>query len=512
MAKNYDSFFQRILNFFVSSDNPEAMKRKQLKEIAKKIGKTRYSRWYKSSTQEILPSAAQFFYAIYKVVGPARPLLAGAVRSATLKTVTVEHSLSKKQHKLLENLSEEVIIKRGSETKASDLASQINRELKLFIGDFDAKQAEQIDANYKNLDEFINFVLFDYYFLLRKFDSNLVENNFAYKPNFQAIRGEYIIEELKDFAVVLNQLTIESNWKSLFEIIKIYKNIQPVNEAQWKKLIVALNDIKKSKVLDDIIRHSSGDTIYKVEEIPFSEKVTDLYIDKLKKNTKDAVNKIVNEQTSKKAAILVTRIFGEKIPYKMKNYSVERHQLFLKKGLKGFVYVEAMNYLKSFLIEYVKTDIRGLCDLFLVRGDWGGYTELTSDFSDSFHDVMEISGHLLAFDEKLSEVSDIGIKFRTLMSRMDREREASKQLAKLLDGLNEEALDMLKLFIKHIIVIANNIKNILADYDKPHRTLLQNWEDLEHHADKPVREWMVDTYKKIYDFILLMQLFQKSNK
>ncbi len=512
MAKNKESFFQKILDLFVSSDSPEAIKRKKLKEIAKRIGKTRYSRWYKASTQEILPPAAQYLYKIYKVVGPARPLLAGAVRSATLKTVTVENSLSKKQIELLDRLSEDEIIKRGSQSDASGLAVNVNKEVKLFIGEFDALQAESIDKNYQDLDGFINFVLFDYYFLLRKFDSNLVENNFTYVPNFQAIRGEYIIEELKDFAVALNHLATDSNWTELFNIIKIYKNIQPVNENQWKKIVASLNELKKSKIIEDLIKHSSSDILYKVEEIPFTEKVTDVYIENLKKNTKTAVDKIVKDQTSRKAAVLLNRIFGEKIPYKMKNYSVERHQLFLKKGLNGFVYVEEMNYLKSFLIEYVKTDIRGLCDLFLVRGDWGGYSESTSDYSDSFHSIMEISAKLIAFDEKISEVSEKGVKMRTLMSRMDREKEARRQLVKLLNDLNEEAIGILNLFIKHIIVVANNFKNILADYDKTRSELIQNWKELEHNAEKPIREWLVSSYKKIYDFILLMKLFHKKHK
>ncbi len=512
MAKEKDNFFKKIIDFFVSSDNPEALKRKRLKEIAKKISKTKYSRWYKSGTQELLPNAAQFFYNIYKVVGPARPLLAGAVRSATLKNVTVEKSLSEKQKVLLEKLSEEAILKRGSESKAQDLAAQVNKELKLFIGEFDSAQAEKIDENYKNLDAFINFVLFDYYYLLRKFDSNIVENNFTYTPKFQAVRGEYIIEELKDFAVVLNQLTISSNWKELFEIIKIYKNIQPVHEGQWKKLVSALNDLKRSKVLDYIIRHSSGDILYKVEELPFTEKVTDSYIDNIKKTTKTTVEKITKDQTSRKAAVLINRIFGDRIPHRMKNYSIERHQMFLKKGLRGFIYVEEMTYLKSFLIEYVKTDVRTLCDLFLVRGDWGGASELTSEYSDSFHAIMEISAKLLAFDEKLSEVSEIGVKIRTLSSRMEREKEAGRQLTKLLAGINEDALAILSLFLKHIIVIANNFKNILADYDKPRRSLLLNWKEIEHHAEKPVRESLVESYKKIYDFVMLMKLFQTKGK
>ena len=81
MAHKKESFFQKIIGLFMSSESPEAVKRRKLKDIAKTIGKTRYSKWYKSSSQEVLPQAAQFFYSIYKVVGPARPLLAGAASS-----------------------------------------------------------------------------------------------------------------------------------------------------------------------------------------------------------------------------------------------------------------------------------------------------------------------------------------------------------------------------------------------------------------------------------------------
>ena len=175
MANKKESFFQKILGLFISSESPEAVKRRKLKDIAKTIGKTRYSKWYKSNSQEVLPQAAQFFYSIYKVVGPARPLLAGAASSKVLKNVTVEKSFSDKQKKLLENLSEESIIEQSKNTNAEILAEKVKKELKTFIGELDSNQIQKIDLTYQHLDAFIQFVLFDYYFLLRKFDSNLIK-------------------------------------------------------------------------------------------------------------------------------------------------------------------------------------------------------------------------------------------------------------------------------------------------------------------------------------------------
>ena len=69
-----ESFFSKLLNFFVRVDSAENIKKKKLKLIAKNIAKTKYSKWYKAGSQELLPQAAQFFYNIYKIVGPGRPL------------------------------------------------------------------------------------------------------------------------------------------------------------------------------------------------------------------------------------------------------------------------------------------------------------------------------------------------------------------------------------------------------------------------------------------------------
>jgi hypothetical protein len=43
----------------------------------------------------------------------------------------------------------------------------------------------------------VNFVNFDYYFLLKKFDSGIPERTFSYVPKFETIRGEYVLEDLK---------------------------------------------------------------------------------------------------------------------------------------------------------------------------------------------------------------------------------------------------------------------------------------------------------------------------
>lgn len=506
-----EKFFQKLLNLLVPKDSPENVKKRKLKLIAKNISKTKYGKWYKAGAQELLPQAAQFFYNIYKVVGQGRPLLAGAISSKVLKNITVEYFLTEKQQKMLENLSEDVIKEKSSKMKASELSAAVKSDLKLFVGEFEAKQTNDIDTVYAHIENFINFVLFDYYFLLKKFNAALVENNFSGTPVFQPVRGEYLIEELKDFASVLYQLDIETNWTAIFDIIKAYKNVNPVHGGQWKKLLSVLADLRRSRILEYLIQHITGDIFYTIEVSPSSERIADSYIENVKNTTYAAVKKIEDDQKSSKAAVLINRIFGDKITSGMKNYTLENHANFIRKGLPGYIYAEQMNYLKSFLIEYVKTDIRTLCDLFLVRGNWGGFAGTTAEYSDSFHAIMQLASKVVEFDDKLSEVSEMGVKFRTLLSRMDREKEAGRQALKFLGEVNETALKLMNICLKHIIIIGNNFKTIIADYDKPRRDLIQNWKEIEQHSDRPIREWLVEAYKKIYDFIMLIQLFNGKN-
>ena len=511
MAKNNESFFARVLQLFFPHDDAEAIRKRQLKELAKDISKNKFSKWYKPSTEELQPPMGRVLFEIYKTVGPARALLASAASSKILKAITVEQCLSKKQNELRAVLTPEAIQERAQKTPPKELAAQVKKQLAAFVQEFDMKKMNEIDTLYQQLNEFIHFVLFDYYFLLKKFDPALPEDKFSYMPKFSAVTTEYLKDGLKDFAVVLYGLSLDSNWEKLFDVVTAYKNVQPVNLAQWKKQLSILNDIRRSNIIAKIIQHISKNPAYTIENVPFEEKIGDEYLQKIQKTVEDSIKKVFNAQKNSQVSVLAQKVFGSDIPSGTKYYNARSNAAFEKRGVEGYIYADAMNYMKSFLVDYFKSDIRALSDLILVRGQWT-QQPLSAEYSESYHTLMQIATKVLEFDEKLSEVSELGVKFRTLLSRMEREKEAGRQLQKYLDEVNETAAKILKHSVKHIMVIGNTIKNCIADYDKTHRELLQNWKEIEQHSDKPIREWMNAVYTKIYHFIMLEQVLLKKEE
>ena len=504
------SLWQKFLNLLFSTNtSPEAVTKKKLKEIAKSLNKTRYGKWYKASGMEIKPAMAEFFYNIYKVIGPSKAVLVNANSSKVLKSITVEYFLTDAQLKIVQGITDNAIEERSANTDVDSLVAQVKKEVATFTGEFNTGQVQKADLIYEHMDAFINFVMFDFYFFLKKFDPAIIENNFNYIPKFQIVRGEYLIDALKDFATVLYALPQEVDWAVVFKVLEKYKNIKLVNEAQWKKIFNTLQDIKRTRVMELLICHISSDPFYRIKTEPFTEKITDSYISNVKKATNIALDKLIQKQKSGQVAVLVKKIFGDTITSGMKNYTVVSNEIFKKRGVNGFVHAEAMNYLKAFLIDYVKADIRELSDLLLVRGNWGTQS-VTQDYSNSYHAIMQLATKVVEFDEQFKPGSDLSVKFRTLLSRMEREKEAGRQLQKLLDTVNDAAFKIISMTAKHLLVIGSNFKDVLEDYDKTTNNLIHNWKEIEKYASRDIKPWLIEAYKKIYDFIMLMKVMAKT--
>ncbi len=504
------SLWQRFLSLILSSNTtPEAVTKKKLKEIAKSISKTRYGKWYKASSNEIKPLMADFFYSVYKVIGPSKAVLMNANASKVLKSVTVECFLTDSQLQLVQNLTDKAIEERSAEADVDSFVEQVRKELNSFLAEISGGQIQKADLIYEYMDAFINFVLFDFYFFLKKFDATMVENNFTYNAHFQSIKGEYVLDALKDFATVLYALPEEADWKSVFSVLEKYKSLKLVNEAQWKKVFGTLQDIKRTRFLELLICHISSDPFYRIQTVPFSEKISDNYISNIKKIANGALDKLIQKKKSGQVAVLVKKVFGDAVGSGMKNYAPFANEAFKKRGVDGFIHAETMNYLKAFLIDYVKTDIRELSDLLLVRGNWGTQS-ITQDYSNSYHAIMQLSTKVVEFDEQFKPGSDVAVKFKTLLSRMEREKDAGKQLQKLLDSANDAAFKIISMTVKHIVVIGNNFKDVIADHEKTTSDLIHNWKEIEKYSEKPIEPWLKEAYKRIYDFIMLMKVMAKT--
>jgi hypothetical protein len=196
---------------------------------------------------------------------------------------------------------------------------------------------------------------------------------------------------------------------------------------------------------------------------------------------------------------------------RMKYYTDKANIVFAKKMLGGYTQVQGMNYLKAFLLDYFKKDIRELVDLFLIRGQWSTNL-LSQQLSEGFHELLAISEKLLTFDDSLADDGDMGTRLRGAMVKADRDKEQIKHLRILLKGVNDEAQRMVNSAAQALIYIGKNLKNILEDYQRTPHELIINWKEIEFASEQPIADRVTEIYKKIYYFVQLMQFFSKSGE
>ena len=500
-------FVQRIISFFLAANDPEREKRRLLKDIGKQLKKQKY-KFYKPKTGEALPGLAKFFHEIYTVIGPAQVLLAHADTSNVLKQIVIEQSLDEQQIAMKDALAEDEIRTLAETLDHKALVQKLKDKMVSLYAAFDAEKVKQINAKYNLLKVFLQFIHYDYYFLLKKFDSGMPERDFIYNPRFEQINGEYISDDLKNFLEVAALIDRNQPWQELFDDLQVYREMNVVDAAQWKKLVRNVVEVKKNLALELIIRHIDRDPYYKAKVYRPNEHIVEEYLTKVKTSTELTVQKIIKERRTGKIEKLLSQVFGTTAISRMKNYTEKNNVMFSKKMMAGYQHVSALNYLKAFLLDYFKKDIREVVDQLLIRGKWS--TNLMSQqLSDAFHTVMSISDQLVKFDDSLGDEGEKGMALRTAIKRADRDQSAMKNLREQLKKINDEALKMVQLSAQNLITVGKMLKVVIEDYDHKPRELILNWKEIDVASDNQIRARLADVYKRIYYFIQLLQFFVK---
>ena len=93
--------------------------------------------------------------------------------------------------------------------------------------------------------------------------------------------------------------------------------------------------------------------------------------------------------------------------------------------------------------------------------------------------------------------------------KSDRDKEQVKYLRTMLKDVNEKAAAYVNRSGTNLIMIGRHFKSLIDDHDRPHHEVVLNWKELENASPRPLRDWLVEVYKKIYYMVQLLQYYAK---
>jgi len=498
------NFFQKIISLLTKND-PEADKKRMLKGIAKQLNHSKF-KFYKTNGDTALPDLAKLFYSIYKIVANAQAIFQNNTSPAVYKNLIIQNQLTKEQEQLASELEETNILTLARKMPLSVLKEKTQEKLATYMSEFDTEKIEKVNNLYNKFVSFIEFCSFDYYFLLRKYDQNITERDFTYRPKFESIRGEYIVEDLQNFCSIAWSMPLEEDWNDVLDFFKKYRGDNVISPVQWSKLTKRLIILRDQGILEMIIQLALKDPAYKTPVSTTKEHIIEGQLTKMKNSIDHIIGQIEAKQKTAKTEDLLNQIFGTSVVLMLKNYNESSNINFIKHNVHQYTHYQELNYLKAFLIEYCKKEMREFSDLVLVRGKWTSST-LATPMSDAYHGLLNISTKITEFDTSLSEEEEVGTKLKNYCLRAERDKEARNIANNIIEEANETALELLKDAAQYIVDYAQHVKALLEDYGKKRAELVINWKELDRFAEHPIKEQGVSIYKKLYLLISLLKLY-----
>lgn len=499
---------EKIMAILGGKDDPNAKNKKIIKEIRKGLKKN--SKFFNVKKDEVTVSLAQFFYNLYKIVGPFTDILGNIENSKEFKRMIVEYYMSEKQLKAVEKLSVDEIHNRLVNSKnVKESAAKIQKEIISLVSSFSSDLTAQINSSYSLMLVFRDLACFNYYFLLKKFDSRLPNYDFVYKPSFSNISASYVSEDLKDFLETLALFNSSSNWKEIFSIFSNYRSNMSIDIKNWNKIVKAIQDIKTSNILLNIVKVLDEDPSYEVKSKFNDTSIVEDYIKSIRSDAEDSLKGVLKQKKQQAISKYIEMVFGDAASVERnKFYTKHANITFEKKDMEGFIYVDSINFLRAFFLDYFKVETKMVIEVLLIQGQWA--THVTSqEFSEAFHKIQEFLPKTIDLDNSLADDEPVGSRIKNMLRKSGKDMIAKNALDSEIKTINKQAKVIIDASVQNLIILGNVIKIILEEFKAGKVETIMNWKELQNSQEEPLEELMLKSYKRLF---YLVQLIQQSSK
>jgi hypothetical protein len=488
-----------LLGFFFGTPSSKTHEG-QMKIISKNIKNNIYKQFYKPFTHEAAPQLASFFYELYKLCIVPQTLLRNAESSTELKNAVIYFSLDKGAISMIESISPAHLKNASISVDAAELARQTERniaDLRKILG---KNWRDRVDNWYKQICSFIWFVNFDYYVLLWHFNLELNEFALSSKPRFLKIKSMDIVENLKDFLAISENILLEKDWTAVFEILNNFKPQINIKSKDWLRSITQLQTVLSSRILQLIIKHTENNPEWENKIIIPNKTISNKFLNDIIEDANKMTSEIMAMEKENNIGRIISSIFIASADTDVADYYVESNDYF--KHAKPFEY--CMKFLSLYFDE-----IKGICNIFIIYGSWSS-TDDMHNLSQSLHNVTVLREQMYAYDKTLSEMGERGVKLKYLKSNSIKTGGQNK-LYQYIETINDEVFTMINQFINGIVglyIFLMAYKNVPANGGNNNEYTAKNKKPLNEKILLAMLDDqnfdLLETLEKITKFLKLM--------
>jgi len=499
-----EDLMDKVFSFF-SGEGLTDEKQNMLKGIAKELNQSKYAKFFRIRTEETDPSFLSFLFSVYKTIYPIKTFMKDEGKMAQLRHFTVESCIDPNIKETINRLDSANLEARLKTVGGEALITEIQADINLLTNQFDQTRRATVNHRYELASVLNQLVNYNFPGFFKKFDPHFVDGSFLVEPKFPAIKTILIIDQVADFLTATHALNPDEDWVGLLAILKKCEGHDLVIPDHFNSMLKTLREIHTTKILELMIQYTLRNPVWQFKHTVFNETIGDIWLEAKTSEAYAFITKINNSKKAGQINALTKQIFESTDFIRLENYNVPMSEPYRKRKLDYFVYAEGLNYLKAFMDDYLGGEIKELCDLLLIRGQWTNNV-MAREMSDAFHTVEDTAGSINDLDTVMSEDGADGSRLRAAMLRIDRDPTQARYINSIVTKDNDEAIEIINEAVQALIIVGKHLKNLIEDTQKKHPELLINWREINLASKEPVNQRMVNSYKKINYFIQLMHL------
>jgi len=499
-----EDLMDKVLSLF-SGEGLTDEKQNMLKGIAKELGQSKYRQFFKVRTEEADPSLLSFLFSVYKTIYPIKLFMKDEQKMAKLRHLTVESCIDPKIKEIVKRLDTAYLESKLKTMTGEALIAAIQADVDLLTSQFDNVHISTVNHRYELASALNQLVKYNFPGFFKKFDNHFADGSFLVEPKFPAVKTILIIDQIGDFLSATHALRPEEDWNGLLKILKECEGQDLVIPDQFNNMIKTLREVHTSKILELMIQYTLRNPVWQFKHTVFNETIGDVWLEAKKNEAYAFIKKINNAKKASQISALTKQVFESSDLNRLENYTVQLSEVYKRKNVDYYIYAEGLNYLKALMDDYIKREIKELCDILLIRGQWTNNT-MAREMSDAFHRVEDTAASIADFDVVLSEDGQDGSRLRAAVLRIDRDQTQARTINSIVGKVNDEAYDIINEAVQGLIIVGKHLKNLIEDVEKKHPELLVNWREINLASKEPIHQRMITTFKRINYFIQLMHL------
>ena len=454
---------------------------------------------------------ARFFYLQYRLLCANQNIFYKAKGSKVFRTIVIETFLSRAQLELSSGLVKEAIEGLAAEHSIENVREIAAERLRALNASLPLQLQQRIDHFYSNLLGFINLALYDYHFLLKRFDSALPECDLYYRPTMRPAGGRILSDMLKDWLEVACSFSPHTEWQRVTESFSRYARAQTVSVPARKlqRAMSFVEQVLQTDILLLIVRYIDHDLSYRPAIGIKNERICEGYLRDIRSSVEGYISELAKRKREQGIEELIEKLFGVEVPVSLSNYTETKNAL-LSHSSSKLRYTQELNYVYLFLSDTFENGISGtLQDALILRAEWASRVQARR-FSQLVYQIKNLRNEIEEFDDSLSERPNLGEGFTRLVLALQAGNQiAHSQIERTIESVNTSAFRFVTRCYQAMLAILRFLKPIIADLGKAE--IVNNWDELRL-AVPDIGSKLRTGYESMYYFLRLMQMLIKRKR